>query len=76
VRGGVEVGDLRAGMDTAIGAASAGDADCLAGDCGEGRFQDVLDCTAARLGLPAEKAAAVVLESYGNARNMELVRQS
>ena len=55
--------DLHAGMNAAIGAAGAGDIDLLAGDRGERALENVLDRTAARLGLPAQKAAAVVLQS-------------
>jgi hypothetical protein len=61
--------DLLARMDTAIGTAGGSYADGLARDRGERGFERVLDAAASGLGLPAEKAAAVVLESYGNAGN-------
>jgi hypothetical protein len=50
-------------MHAAIGSAGAGDADPRAGDLGQGRLERILDGAAAWLGLPAEKATAVVLES-------------
>jgi len=50
-------------MHAAIGSARAGDADRRAGDLGKGGLERILDRTAAWLGLPAEKATAVVLES-------------
>ena len=50
-------------MDAAVGAPGGGHADRFAGDRGERIFEGVLHCAATGLGLPAEKAAAVVLES-------------
>jgi hypothetical protein len=50
-------------MHAAIGSAGAGDADRAACDLGKGRLERILDRAAAWLGLPAEKATAVVLES-------------
>jgi len=41
----------------------------VAGDRGETGFEDILYSAAARLGLPAEKVAAVVLQSYRDSRN-------
>jgi hypothetical protein len=41
----------------------------MAGNFRERRFRRVLQRTAPRLGLPAEEATAVVLQSYGNAGN-------
>jgi hypothetical protein len=55
--------DLRARVHAAVGPARAGHVHWLAGDLGEGRLERVLHRAAAGLGLPAEKAAAVVLES-------------
>src|SRR5207253_10529347 len=69
---GIEMRHLRARVHAAVGAAGGSHADRLAGDRSEGRFENVLYRAAARLGLPAEKAAAVVLESYGNAWNKGL----
>jgi hypothetical protein len=54
---------LAARMHAAIGSARAGDADRRAGDLGKGGLERILHRTAAWLGLPAEKATAVVLES-------------
>jgi hypothetical protein len=50
-------------MDAAVGPACSGDRDRRAGDPGERRFERVLDAAAAGLGLPAQKAAAVVFEA-------------
>jgi len=50
-------------MHAAIGSAGAGDADRRAGDLGKSGLERVLYRAAAWLGLPAEKATAVVLES-------------
>jgi hypothetical protein len=50
-------------MNAAIGAAGGSDAHRRAGDRREGRFEYVLDGAASRLRLPAEKMAAVVLDS-------------
>jgi hypothetical protein len=50
-------------MDAAIGAAGCGDIDLLAGNRRKRALEDILDRAAAGLGLPAEKAAAVVFES-------------
>jgi hypothetical protein len=55
--------DLRARVHPAVGPARASDADFFTGDLREGVFYGVLYCAAAGLGLPAEKTAAVVLES-------------
>ncbi len=60
---GVEMRHLLARVDAAVGAASGSDAEGFAGDRGKRSFEHVLHRAAARLGLPAEKAAAVVLES-------------
>jgi hypothetical protein len=57
------VGDLRASVHAAVGAAGGGQRDRLASDGGERSLKDVLDCATARLRLPAEEAAAVVLQS-------------
>ena len=70
--GGIEMRHLRARVHATVGAAGGSHADRLAGDRSERRFEHVLYRAAARLGLPAEKAAAVVLESYGNAGNKGL----
>jgi hypothetical protein len=50
-------------MHPAVGAARGGEADGLSGDLRQSGFDRVLDRAAARLGLPAEKAAAVVLDA-------------
>jgi hypothetical protein len=50
-------------MNATIGAAGGRDVDLLAGDRGKRGLDNVLDRTAPRLGLPAEKAAAVVFQS-------------
>ncbi len=65
----IEVGHLRAGVNAAIGASGGRYCDRLAGDCGQRSLERILHRAAARLGLPAEKAAAVVLQSYGDAGN-------
>jgi hypothetical protein len=57
------VGYLHAGVDAAIGSAGAGDADRGTSDRSYRGFQRVLHRAAAGLGLPAEKATAVVLQS-------------
>jgi hypothetical protein len=49
-------------MDAAIGAPRGGGGHLCAGNRGEGRLKSILDGAAAGLGLPAEKAAAVVFE--------------
>jgi hypothetical protein len=41
----------------------------MPGDFRERRFRGVLQRAAPRLGLPAEEATAVVLQSYGDAGN-------
>jgi hypothetical protein len=66
------MGDLRARMHAAVGAAGAGHGDRFTGDGGERLLEDILDRAAAGLRLPAEKAAAVVLQSYRNSRNMRV----
>jgi hypothetical protein len=53
-------------MHAAIGAACAGRADGVAGDLLKRGLEGILNRPAARLGLPAEKATAVVLESEGD----------
>jgi hypothetical protein len=60
---GIEVRDLRRRMHAAVGTARARDADHFDRDRGERLLEDILDCAAARLSLPAQKAAAVVLQS-------------
>jgi hypothetical protein len=57
------VHDLRPGVHAAIGPAGGGDADRIAGDRRERRLERILDGAAARLRLPAEKAAAVVFDA-------------
>jgi hypothetical protein len=57
------VHDLRPGVHAAIGPAGGGDADRIAGDRRKRRLERILDGTAARLRLPAEKAAAVVFDA-------------
>jgi len=53
-------------VHAAVGATRAGQLDRGSGDRGEGRLQRILDRAAAGLGLPAEEAAAVVLQSQSN----------
>jgi hypothetical protein len=53
---------LLARMHTAIGAAGGSHAERLARDRGKRSLERILHAAAARLGLPAQKAAAVVLE--------------
>jgi hypothetical protein len=50
-------------VHAAIGAAGGRGADFGAGDLRERRLERILDRAAAGLGLPAEEATAVVLES-------------
>jgi hypothetical protein len=50
-------------MHAAVGPACAGDAHWFAGDAGKGGLERILDRAAARLRLPAEETASVVLES-------------
>jgi hypothetical protein len=56
------MGHLGAGMDAAVGAARAGQGHRRAGDRAERLLERILDRAAARLRLPAEEAAAVVLD--------------
>ena len=65
---GVEMRYLLDGMDSAVGPASAGGGDGRAGNGTERRLDCVLHGAAVRLRLPAEETAAVVLQSYGDAR--------
>jgi hypothetical protein len=69
---GIEVDHLTPRVDAAIGAASGVSGERCAGNSGEPYFQNILHRTAAGLRLPAQKTAAVVLESYGDAGNMGL----
>jgi hypothetical protein len=55
--------DLDARMHAAVGAAGGGGADWFSGDCCQCRLERILYCAAAGLGLPAEEATAVVLQS-------------
>jgi hypothetical protein len=55
--------DLDARMHAAVGAPRSRSADFLSGDCGQCRLERILYRAAAGLGLPAEEATAVVLES-------------
>jgi hypothetical protein len=50
-------------VHASIGPAGAGDGDRLPGDRGKGLLQGILHRAPAGLGLPAEKAATVVLEA-------------
>jgi hypothetical protein len=50
-------------MNAAVGAAGGSDAHPRVGDGRERRFERVLNSAASRLRLPAEEAAAVVLDS-------------
>jgi hypothetical protein len=50
-------------MHAAIGSSGSRQRDAVAGDLRERRFDGILNAAAARLRLPAEKAAAVVLQS-------------
>jgi len=54
---------LNSRMDPTIGAAGADNVDRLAGDGGEPGLENILHRAAPGLGLPAEKAAAVVFQS-------------
>jgi hypothetical protein len=54
---------LLPGVHAAVGAPRGGEADGLSGDLRQGGFDRVLDRAAARLRLPAEEAAAVVLDA-------------
>jgi hypothetical protein len=60
---------LLASVHAAIGPAGRHERNRMAGNFRERRFRRVLQRTAPRLGLPAEEATAVVLQSYGNAGN-------
>ena len=60
---GIEMRNLSGRMHAAVGTAGARDADRFARDRGERLLEDILDCTPAGLSLPAQKAAAVVLQS-------------
>jgi hypothetical protein len=71
MRVGIEVDHLSLGVDAAVGAAGRVCGDRRARDGGEAPFEDILHRAAAGLRLPAEKTAAVVLESYGDAGNMK-----
>jgi hypothetical protein len=55
--------NLRAGMYAAVGSTGGGDCDRDAGNAGQGRLESVLNSAAARLGLPAKEAAAVVFQT-------------
>jgi hypothetical protein len=55
--------DLEARMHAAVGAAGRRGRDLFSGDCCQCRLERILYCAAAGLGLPAEEASAVVLES-------------
>jgi hypothetical protein len=59
----IEMHHLLARMHPAVGAPGADRGDGLAGDPFERRFEHVLNGAAARLGLPAEQAAAVIFDS-------------
>jgi hypothetical protein len=50
-------------MDAAIGAAGGGGGDLGIGDRSKRRLERILDRPAAGLGLPAEEATTVVLQS-------------
>jgi hypothetical protein len=63
------VGDLHAGVHAAVGAAGSVDGDRFARYRGKAGLEGILHRTATRLGLPAEEAAAVVLQSYRYSRN-------
>src|SRR5439155_6718878 len=62
-----EVHDLQAGMHAAVGPSRGADRERRPGDGGERRLERVLHRAAPRLGLPAEKAAAVVFEAESDA---------
>ena len=55
--------DLQTSVHAAIGAAGGRDGDLRIGNRGERRLERILDRPAAGLGLPAEEATTVVLES-------------
>jgi hypothetical protein len=57
------VDDLEARMHAAVGAAGSRRRDLGIRDRGERRLEHILDRSAAGLGLPAEEATTVVLES-------------
>jgi hypothetical protein len=57
------VHDLQAGMNAAIGPPCRSRGYRRAGDGSEPGFERILDRAAAGLGLPAEEATAVVLQS-------------
>jgi len=57
------VDDLEARVHAAIGAAGSRGGDWRIGNRGERRLERILDRAAAGLGLPAEEATAVVLQS-------------
>src|SRR5262249_29470323 len=63
---GIEVHHLGARVYAAVGAAGASGAYGVAGDFTQRGLESVLDRSAARLCLPAEKATAVVPQSEGD----------
>jgi hypothetical protein len=50
-------------MHAAVGSARGRRGDLLSRDCCQRRFERILYCAAAGLGLPAEEATAVVLQA-------------
>jgi hypothetical protein len=60
---GIEVNDLQPRVHPAVGPPGRGHAHGSAGDRRQSRLERVLHRAAARLGLPAEKAAAVVFDA-------------
>jgi hypothetical protein len=57
------MGDLPARVHASIGPSCAGEGHWRAGNRGKGLLKGILHGAPARLGLPAEKAATVVLDA-------------